>query len=114
MRSARAQVRREFRDTGRTFLGARAARKVDPLSSPDTPAQKDDRLNPQVACKDEDLRKTLLQFIKAFVAEYQACLEEFRQGFTDVLFPGGTYKMVQCYNRDCDTLDEVPWRRCQT
>ena len=56
--------------------------------------------NPTIACKDETKRRLYRAALRAWRAEYQRCLDEWRAGNRDVVFPPGTYKMrlVHCAN----------------
>ncbi len=42
-----------------------------------------------------------LQRLKEFIAEYREALLRWKQGFTDVTFPRGTYAMAKYANVNC-------------
>lgn len=82
------------------FLGRhnllKQARTHRPKSKPDS------AIIPRVACKDPTLRRRALAELKAWLADYKACLGRFRAGDFAVEFPFGTFKMkVACNVRVC-------------
>jgi len=52
-------------------------------------------LNPRVACRDKHKRLTSIDRLKRFQQRYQQALEQWAVGVRDVLFPAGTWQLVQ-------------------
>jgi putative transposase len=85
-----AEIQREFKATGRTFLGAKAATKQDPFTSPDTVAPRRGPF-PFVATRNRDLRIQVLVALKRFWSRHEKARQSFRTGNRDAVFPVGTY-----------------------
>jgi REP element-mobilizing transposase RayT len=96
-----AELRARVRVEGRRFLGARAVRAVSPFDSPRTPAEVGARV-PRLACKDPELRQTLLARMKAFARRYREALAEHCAGKRRVVFPAGTCWMRVHFGVSCE------------
>ncbi len=97
-----AELRARMRRTGRAFLGVRAVKEASPFSSPHLPAEETGARVPRLACKDPELRQTLLARLRAFVDRYREALEEYCCGDTDAVFPAGTYRMRVQFGVSCE------------
>ncbi len=75
---------------GRRFLGLRALRKQRHTDRP-ARGERRRRLNPRVACKDEEKRREALGRLVQFRRAYRMALGRLRDGARRVLFPSGTY-----------------------
>ncbi|MEM7232248.1 MAG: hypothetical protein AAF517_08745, partial [Planctomycetota bacterium] len=82
-------VREEFKATGRTFLGAKRARKVNPDECPE-PQEVQKRESPVVAGKDAKRLKERKRQLEAWLLAYRLALLEFRTN-ASAEFPPGTY-----------------------
>jgi len=54
-------------------------------------------VSPRIACKDPARRAARLRFYELWLEEYARCLESWRAGNRDVVFPYGTNKMRRCH-----------------
>ena len=75
---------------GRRVLGLRGLRKQQHTDRP-APGEPRRRLNPRVACKDEEKRREALGRLVQFRSAYRAALQRLREGARRVVFPSGTY-----------------------
>lgn len=88
----------------RSFLGAKAAAKVNPFDAPSTP-RPHGNLNPHLAAGSD--RKALQQgtlALRMFRLAYREAWKAFRAGI-ETLFPGGTLLMHRRYGVPCEPLD---------
>ncbi len=58
-------------------------------------------LRPRVAAVNKWRRIEALQRLKEFIAEYREAWLRWKQGFTDVVFPRGTYAMAKYASVSC-------------
>ena len=72
--------------------GRAAILKQERDARPAEPRKPGER-NPTIACKDKTKRRLYRAAQRAWRAEYKRCLDEWRAGNRDVVFPPGTYKM---------------------
>ena len=81
---------------GEHFAGAKRVLRTNRY---DAPKSRDNwfGLDPHLACKDTALRIELLATLKAFREEYRRARAAFCAGDRDVVFPAGTYQMVERY-----------------
>jgi hypothetical protein len=94
------ECRQEVAQSGRRFLGVRAvlARSHEARATSEEPRRE---IRPAIACKNRTRRDLEIQRLKTFVSEYREALREFIRGVRDVLFPHGTYRMLQKYRVRC-------------
>jgi len=92
---------------GHAFLGVQAVLDADPDASPTTPDPLF-QLDPHIACKDKDLRISLLARRHQFWSHYRTAMDSFLAGVRDVLFPWGTLKMVLDLHCRAGPPDENP------
>lgn len=85
-------LRAEVARRGRSFLGPKKCREVDPF---DRPVSQDSRqgLNPRIAAKDKGVRIAAIARLKTFLADYREAYMHWRDGMRNVLFPEGTYAL---------------------
>ncbi len=89
-----AQLQTDSASTGRKFIGRRRALAADPLGRIGRkPSQRCG--HPQVASKSRTVTRKALEVIREFRAAYREAVYEFRKGKFDVVFPAGTWWMVQ-------------------
>ena len=87
-----AEIRRQFGEEGRRFLGAARVLRQRPTDQPGSrePRRK---LDPRVASKDKWHRIALLSLLKGFLKEYREAWRRYTSGERQLLFPAGTYWM---------------------
>jgi putative transposase len=92
-RHLQTQKRRECKSAGRMFLGAKAVSKTNPRTRPKSASQPVERskVNPRIACKNEERRKTMIADLRSFYDGYQSARRRLLEGDRDVEFPAGTY-----------------------
>ena len=95
------EIQKLFKAQGRKFIGAKRIRAQNPESRPRT-QEAHRQLNPRVACKDKWKRIEILKRLKHFWAAYKEAFDWFCAGKRDVVFPAGTYKMVELYDANCE------------
>ncbi|TNF29151.1 MAG: hypothetical protein EP329_16410 [Deltaproteobacteria bacterium] len=98
-----AGARRAFKAAGRTFLGVERLRRrrwTDRAQSAEGHGR-GQVLKPEVAARDAEARRGVLDRIASFRAQYRRALEAFVAGVRGVLFPEGTYQMVERYAVAC-------------
>lgn len=84
----------EIRSKGGSFMGMKRVRKQPRDSSPNTRAPRRG-IKPTVAGKNKWARIEALQRTKAFLEAHRDARTRFEAGEHDVVFPAGTYLMVQ-------------------
>ena len=91
-RHLQIEKRREFKAAGRPFLGAKAVSKTNPRTRPKSAFRPVERskLNPRIACKNEERRKTMIAELRGFYDAYQCARHRLLEGERDVEFPAGT------------------------
>ena len=87
-----AQIRAEFKETGRSFLGKARVLNQNPTDTPNTEEPRG-RLRPHIACKNKARRILILAALQQWRQAYRHAFREFARGVRDVIFPAGTYKM---------------------
>ncbi len=87
-----AKARLEMKHQGRKFMGRRRVLSQSRTASPQSQERRFG-LSPRIACKSRWRRITGLVQQKYWHAEYTRCLDRWRNGSRDVIFPHGTYKM---------------------
>jgi putative transposase len=92
--AAEEKVRVEAKRQGKGFVGVRRLRRQ---TIDDTPlsAGAHFAMSPRVASRNKWLRIERLQQCKAWLAQYRAAFERWRDSVRDVVFPHGTYAMVR-------------------
>lgn len=109
---ARAQLRKrasarghvladEIRSQGGGFMGMKRVRKQPTNSSPLTRAPRRG-IKPTVAGKNKWARIEALQQNQDFIEDHRNARLRYKAGEYDVVFPKGTYQMVQRYGVDVD------------
>lgn len=79
---------------GRRVAGRKAVLRRSPFSHPKTvPPRR--HLNPRIACRDQDKRRAAIERLKCFQQRYARALALWVAGVRDVLFPAGTWQLVQ-------------------
>lgn len=107
IRKGEETLRRERKRSGKRVKGLAKIRKVNPLSSPSTPAPRGE-LSPRFASKDADLRKQAIAAYRDFVKDYQAKREHWALG-RKVTFPCGTLWLRRNARVICDSIpDDEP------
>ena len=94
------ELREQARRDGIRFLGLKRIARQHPTSRPRSREPRRN-LNPRVAAKNKWRRIEALQRLKQFLADYREAWLRWKQGFHDVIFPAGTYAMVQNHNVAC-------------
>ena len=91
-RQLQTEKRREFKAAGRPFLGAKAVSKTNPRTRPKSAFRSVERskLNPRIACKNEERRKTMIAELRGFYDAYESARRRLLEGERDVEFPAGT------------------------
>lgn len=89
-----AEIRAEAKATGKRFLGLRRLRRQRVTDTPLSHAPRR-KLRPRVAAVNKWRRIEALQRLKEFIAAYREAWLRWKQGFTDVVFPRGTYAMAK-------------------
>jgi hypothetical protein len=86
------RIRREFRGSGRTFLGAHRILGQSPFHMP---SSKETRrgLSPRIATRDKWKRIESIARDKEFHEAYQDARRQWTNGNRNVIFPAGTYRM---------------------
>ncbi len=84
------EAARDLSARKRRVLGVRKLRRQKRTDRP-APGERRRKLNPRVACKDEEKRRAALGRLARFRATYRAALERLRTGARRVAFPPGTY-----------------------
>ncbi|MCA9562120.1 MAG: transposase [Myxococcales bacterium] len=100
-------VLRDAKRRGIKFAGAEAVLRQNPFYFP-PPSAPNWTPIPHVASKDPERRKTLVQRLRTFRAEYRAALLAFIDGDHDVIFPHGTYLMKKRFKVRCHALEPHP------
>ena len=98
------QIRAEFQEEGRAFLGKEQVLRQQPTDSPSTEEPRG-KLRPQIACKNKERRVEVLRALVAWLQAYKDALREFAQGVRDVVFPPGTFKMRVQFGVVCEQLE---------
>lgn len=92
VREREHEIARKLRAEGGAFLGMKRVlrQRID-----DTPSTRAPRrgIRPRVAGRSRWARVEALQRNQAWLAEYRACLDLYREGWIDVVFPYGTYQL---------------------
>ena len=91
-----------MRAEGRKFAGAAYVTSESPFSR-STSKEKSTGGDPQYASSDRAWRREQYLLRQNFLQTYKLCLEAYRAGDTDVVFPNGTFKMVDTYGARCLT-----------
>jgi hypothetical protein len=91
-RHLQIEKRREFKAAGRPFLGAKAVSKTNPRTRPKSAFRPVERskLNPRIACKNEERRKTMIAELRGFYDAYESARRRLLKGERDMEFPAGT------------------------
>lgn len=93
---AQGQAAIEVADAGRSFLGAKAARRISPLDAPTT-ARPHGNLNPHLASGGDGAAMVAAKVaLKTFRLAYREAWKAFTRG-ADAVFPGGTLMMRKRY-----------------
>jgi hypothetical protein len=91
-RHLQTEKRRELKAAGRTFMGAKAVSKTNPRTRPKGASILVERskLNPRIACKNAERRKTMIAELRGFYDAYASARRRLLEGERDVEFPAGT------------------------
>lgn len=84
----------------KSFLGVRRVLAQRPLDRPLEPEPRR-KMNPRVACQDEEKRREAIEKLQEFVRTYREAWKWFASGLRSVLFPHGTYWMRVAYRVAC-------------
>ena len=89
-----AEIREQAKSKNIRFLGVR---RILRQHHADTPTSREPRrkLKPRVAAVNKWRRIEALQRLKAFLVAYREAWLQWKQGFTDVVFPAGTYTLAR-------------------
>ncbi len=90
------EIRKQFREEKRKFLGSAAILRQRITDTPTSPAPHGN-LSPTVATRNKWLRIEALQRSRAWTTGYAAAMKQWRDGARDVLFPAGTYLMARLH-----------------
>lgn len=91
-----AEIRRQFREAGRSFLGVAGVLAQATTDKPTTPEPRRE-LSPTIACRNKWQRIEALHRCKQFLRRYREALRAWTASLTPVLFPPGTYQMARRY-----------------
>ncbi len=94
------EIRTEVKASGNRFLGLSRLRQQKVTDTPMSNAPRRG-LRPRVAAVNKWRRIEALQRLKEFIAEYREAWLRWKQGFTDVVFPRGTYAMAKYASVSC-------------
>ncbi|MBI4914642.1 MAG: hypothetical protein HY825_02250 [Acidobacteria bacterium] len=94
------EVRAEFREAGRSFLGMDGVMRVDPTDRPGTHEPRRG-INPRVAGKDADVRVGAIRRWLAFLEEYRQAWLRWLDGDHGAVFPFGTWLMSVRHHAAC-------------
>jgi len=96
------EIRQQFRQKGRSFLGSKAALKVRPTDSPCTREPRCN-LDPQVAARDTEARIRAIHRLSLFRVEYRRAYNQWKAGNHKAVFPYGIYAL-----RDIVQVQAIP------
>jgi REP element-mobilizing transposase RayT len=93
--SREADAAEAFAAAGRSFLGVAEVLGQKPTARPrrQAPDESLHKLNPRIACRDQERRIEALGRLSSFLHDYRLALKEWSRGVRDVIFPAGTYLM---------------------
>jgi len=97
------QVRDQFKQERRKFIGRRQVLKMSPFTRA-LSEEAGKRIVPRIACKNKSMRIELLHKLKAFLKEYRLARARYRRGDRSVCFPEGTYWMRVQFGVTCMNL----------
>ena len=89
-----AQMAAKRRQDGSRVAGRKAVLRRSPFSCPNTPPPRRN-LNPRIACRNKQKRLEAVDRLKRFQHRYEQALAQCVAGVRDVLFPAGTWQLVQ-------------------
>ncbi len=92
LQTREAELRADMARRGKSFAGAKRARRQSPLARPGN-GEPRRKLVPRFACRDKQRRIDALMEYKRFLREYRQALRDFCDGLREALFPYGTYWM---------------------
>jgi REP element-mobilizing transposase RayT len=87
---------------GRRFVGAASILRQCPFASPSTPSRSG--MSPRIAAADKHQRCAALEELRGFITLYYEALKQYRDGFLDVVFPAGTFKMRALFGVRCECI----------
>jgi len=99
---ARIKEARQREGKGR-FLGIKAVLRQAHHESPSTPSV-GGKLNPTLKAGSRERREAETEALKQWRQAYWECFETWRRGGRDVVFPAGTWAMVEVHGAACDGL----------
>ena len=89
-----AKMAAKRRNDGSRVVGRKAVLRRSPFSCPKTlPPRRN--LNPRIACRDKAKRLAAIERLKCFLQRYGQALAQVVAGVRDVVFPAGTWQLVQ-------------------
>jgi REP element-mobilizing transposase RayT len=91
-RHLQTEKRRAFKASGMIFLGAKRVSKMNPWTRPKAASVpvEGSKLNPRIACKNAERRKTIIAELRGFYDAYESARRRLLDGERDVEFPAGT------------------------
>ena len=100
MRELEREAEQEVRVQGGKFLGEKRVLRQNPYDSPSSWEKRRGR-NPTFASRDKWARIEAAQRNRGWLSGYKAALVAWRDGIRDVVFPAGTWLMVQRHGCRC-------------
>lgn len=100
VRELEREAAEDVRTRGSKFLGERRVLRQDPYDSPSS-WEKRRGMNPTYASRDKWARIEAAQRNRGWLSDYNDALAALRKGLRDVVFPAGTWLMVQRYGCRC-------------
>jgi REP element-mobilizing transposase RayT len=85
---------------GRTFVGRERVLRQKPTDHPTTDATHR-QLRPRIACWDPTKRREALKELADFLRSYRDAWRRFVEGFENVVFPAGTYRLRVTFRVPC-------------
>lgn len=92
VREREYEIARKLRAAGGAFLGMKRVLRQRITDTPSTRAPRRG-IRPRLAGRSQWARVEALQRNRSWLADYRACLELYRAGWTTVVFPYGTYQL---------------------
>lgn len=94
VQAVEAEMAAKRQRDGSRVAGRKAVLRRSPYSCPKTvPPRRN--LNPRLACKDKEKRRAAIERLKCFLQRYREALAQLVAGVRDVVFPAGTWQLVQ-------------------
>lgn len=94
VQAVESEMAAKRRRDGSRIAGRKAVLRRSPFSCPKTTPPRRN-LNPRIACRDKRKRLAAIDRLKRFLQRYEQALAQCVAGVRDVVFPAGTWQLVQ-------------------